>query len=179
MLLFQSIKMTPGLVGQWAEFVRDYIYVENIAAFRSKVAWLWKISEDSVIEKNWELLFKYLSVWEIYQQLPESREFIDLEEKLVDAQVSIKGVGGGRLHMVPVCFVLIAQVYRGSLHQELKTMLEELFMSIANYKSDANAKNGDFLKHLHFTHCNFVCIFALIQILLGHYLNSLVVKCTT
>eukprot|EP01036_Dinobryon_divergens_P022423 gene22423-30676_t len=64
-IIFECVECTPGLIGQWAEFiVNDKYTPSSIYDFRSRATCLYAISSGQPLQGNWKLLVEFLTACE-------------------------------------------------------------------------------------------------------------------
>eukprot|EP00597_Dinobryon_sp_UTEXLB2267_P000141 CAMPEP_0170057106 /NCGR_PEP_ID=MMETSP0019_2-20121128/243_1 /TAXON_ID=98059 /ORGANISM="Dinobryon sp., Strain UTEXLB2267" /LENGTH=709 /DNA_ID=CAMNT_0010261743 /DNA_START=982 /DNA_END=3108 /DNA_ORIENTATION=- len=108
-IIFESVKCTPGLIGQWAEFiVNDKSFPSNIVDFRSNVSWLYNISSGLPLQENWKLLVAYLTACETDPN-NTTHTLESMTDRLITAGIGTQSNGAGEIipHFVPICMVLI------------------------------------------------------------------------
>jgi len=128
-LVFQCVKCSPGLVGQWAEFVQENHFDSGLITFQAHVTWLQNITNSSRIQTNWDILVDYLDVLENFSH--DRSKVKRVEESMFNSNLIGITDSNEMKHMVPICFVLISQnVDNDSV---LKKLLVELFNEIDTY----------------------------------------------
>lgn len=153
-LLLQSIKSSPGLLGQWAEFVTQNRFDRNVIHFASGITWLAKLIEadSNLILELWTLTKDYLC----FIEMDRNAEAIsmDISKRLDKAQVAGSQLRPKESLMLPICLILIAFVsFTNAMvpaqDRQLLTNLTNLFQAIdrtdASKKDEASLEN--FLLH--------------------------------
>eukprot|EP01036_Dinobryon_divergens_P028460 gene28460-37406_t len=150
-IIFECIKCTPGLVGQWAELiVKERFLPLSIVGFRERVNWLINISSEEPLKENWKLLVEYLTACE---KNPNS--FGGISDRLITAGI---GIGPGLdttedlPHFVPLCMALIILFVDGNSLGAREQRLWSLLNSVLYVLNQGNIvqKNGkDFESFVH------------------------------
>ena len=148
-IFFECVKCTPGLIGQWAEFiVNGNRYPSSINEFRASVPWLYDISSGISLQNNWKLLVEYLIACE---KDPEdyTGAFGRITDFLVAAGIGI-GIGTGTNpsdiipHFIPLCMALIIRFTEEHSLDPREQRLWRMMSSVLDVLNQANImkKNG-------------------------------------
>ena len=149
-IFFECVKCTPGLIGQWAEFIVNGLHFSSsIDEFRTSVPWLYDISSGLSLQNNWKLLVDYLIACEM-NPADKTGAFGKITARLVTAGIGT-GIGTGENttsdtmpHFIPLCMALIIRFTdEKSLHpNELR--LWEMMSSVLGVLHQTNImkKNG-------------------------------------
>ena len=122
LLLFETIKSTPGLVGFWAERVfKLHCCDSSIASFKESLPWIQHVCSETKcpgatippLEYNWSLIVEYLKSSE--SERLESKSFAltknlgnELISNLIGVLQKVDGNGIKQPLISPLCFVCIA-----------------------------------------------------------------------
>ena len=151
MLLFETVKSTPGLVGLWAERVfRLHFYDYSLEDFVDDLPWIKQIRYTSV-EENWSLIVDYLKLLETdgndggWSSETWRSDLVILGNKLV---LNLIGVmekdGADNMPLLsPLCFVcIIRSDYKPTnlLEQGLKDHMKEA-VSACERRPPKNERN--------------------------------------
>ena len=154
LLLFETIKSTPGLVGLWAEKVFSlHCRDSSIVSFKESLSWIQHVCAEtkysgattSPLEDNWSLIVDHLKISE--KQESESSEYqifdvTTLGDKLISnligvSQQRVDGHGIKQPLISPLCFVCIAfssLVPKCKLERDLKEHIQLAVREDLQYK---------------------------------------------
>jgi hypothetical protein len=130
-ILSEMLSSTPGLLGQWAEFVHRKLFPDALVSFAARVPWLdYIVSNEihgnnslSIIETNFRLILEYLLTQEI-----NLKKRVSLRNELITATLVTEINDKQMVELVPVCLAWISQNYQpGSL---LFSVLNEEMLSL-------------------------------------------------
>ena len=135
MLLFESLKSSPGLIGLWADLVKNKrVFPPNVDAFVAQVPWLRSISDTNVgfsdctpLERSCGLLIRYFDELE---KLPAFSP--ELQDQLVTSNLAAKtvadDVSSGVLEISSFAFVVIIDTYvrQPSMHKPSLDLCKQL-----------------------------------------------------
>jgi len=150
-IIFECVKCTPGLVGQWAELiVKERFLPLSIDGFRERVNWLRSISSGEDLKENWKLLVAYLTACE-----KNPICFGGISDRLIEAGIGIGpelGSADDMPHFVPLCMALIILfVDRNSLgvtEQRLRSLLKSV-LDVLNQDNFVEKNDKDFESFVH------------------------------
>eukprot|EP01035_Chromulina_nebulosa_P034380 gene34380-46112_t len=155
-IFFECVKCTPGLIGQWAEFIVNGLHFpSSIDEFRTSVPWLYDISSGLSLQNNWKLLVDYLIACEM-NPADKTGEFGEITDRLVTAGIGI-GTGAGENatsdtipHFIPLCMALIIRFTDEKLLNPRELRLWEMMSSVLdvlNHQTNITKKTGkDFVQ---------------------------------
>jgi hypothetical protein len=129
-LIYESVKSVPGLIGQWAEFVCDQVYVSSLETFAGKVPWLKHLVEQSRIQANYLLMLKYFVYYECRIPIPE-----EFQSELVSSAIGVCNEPQQTVEIPPICItVLTLFMKKRSVDTTLLKNLSDALTVIESYK---------------------------------------------
>jgi hypothetical protein len=153
-LIFECIKSSPGLVGQWAEFVHAGIFIADLEGFVNNVNWLILLSDskyeketnDAPLDRNWDLILKFLIFDEFSIRIPD-----DLESQLISSNLAVNLTSSSGIELSPFPLLAISASYsrnrrghKSSLQRTINLHIENIFKIITGY--DIQYKDGKFFE---------------------------------
>jgi hypothetical protein len=115
MLLFETIKSTPGLIGLWAERIFHLQSFDMFfGIFRDTMEWSKFICGEAMIKENWNLCIEYLLLFEKEELVGEKKNdaLLNIGDKLISNLIGVlelvKNSNVSIPLLSPFCFVAIA-----------------------------------------------------------------------
>lgn len=151
-LIYECIKSSPGLIGQWAEFVSENLFIYDLEVFVKRINWLSLLTESkknegddySPLERNWNLVLQFLVYNEFSVKITS-----ELENTLISSNLAINLQKSNDLELSPFPILALSRYYyvnavqpREHLLRSINNQTEAIFKVIESY--DTNKKHGKY-----------------------------------